>query len=178
MGSGEETSHVTEEKAWEEGLTDARRTLQAHLDTIDELNAYASQTLRFNAIIVSLVIAGLYQTSPPSIIIGIVGVGMGFLGFSSYYAFRVLHTDPVYGGVPPSIYEDLTEQDVDADQYYSHIAGVIYPTAIRDARKQSNDYSDALDNVYTLTGIGIFILGIGGVWMWFNSAGLPEIWPC
>ncbi len=166
---------MTQQHAWEEVLTDARRTLQAHLDTIDQLNGHASQTLRLNAIIVSLVIAGLYQTSPPSMIVGIVGIGVTCLGFSSLYAFRVLHTQPVYGGVPPSIYQDVDQQDVDADQYYSHIGGVIYPTAIRHARTQSNDYSDALNTVYTFTGIGIIILGIGGVSMWFSSAGLPEI---
>jgi hypothetical protein len=166
---------VTEEKAWEEALIDARKTLQNHLDTIDELNSHASHTLRFNAIIVSVVSAGLYQTSPPRPIVLIVGVGVVFLGISSFFAFKVLHTDPVYGGIPPSIYEDLDEQTVNANQYYEHIGGKIYPTAIRDARKQSNKYSDALNKVYISTGIGIMVLVVGGVAMWFNSSWLAEI---
>lgn len=118
---------MTEEKAWEEAITDARRTLQAHLDTIDELNRHASHTLRLNAVVISLVVAGLYQTSPPAFVILIVAVGGAFLIASSYFAFRVLHTEPVSGGIPPSIYEDLTQQDVSAAEYYDHIGGVIYP---------------------------------------------------
>lgn|GEM_PF-2207449 len=166
---------MTEEKAWEEAITDARRTLQAHLDTIDELNRHASHTLRLNAVVISLVVAGLYQTSPPAFVILIVAVGGAFLIASSYFAFRVLHTEPVSGGIPPSIYEDLTQQDVSAAEYYDHIGGVIYPRAIRDAREQSNTYSEELDRVYTFAAMGILVLTSAGVIMWFNSSMVPEI---
>lgn len=166
---------MTEEKAWEEAITDARRTLQAHLDTIDELNRHASQTLRLNAVVVSLVVAGLYRTSPPVTVILVVALGGGFVVLSSYYAFRALHTEPVSGGIPPSIYEDLKNQNVNAEDYYHHIGGTIYPQAIRDARSQSDRYSDELDRVYRFAAIGILVLVFGGVLMWFNSSTLPEI---
>jgi hypothetical protein len=165
---------MTETAAWDEGITDARRTLQAHLDTIDELNRHASDTLRFNAVIVSIVVAGLYRTSPGVDVVAFVFGGTLLIGVGSYLCFRLLQTGPVSGGVPPAIYEDLSAQNVSSEDYYDHVGGVIYPRAIRDAREHSNHYSDVLEDVYKFSGAGLVVLALGGAYMYGTSTGLPE----
>jgi len=52
------------EGEWGEAFEDARTQLNNQLDSIEELNTRAYQILRINAVILTIISAALYNTSP------------------------------------------------------------------------------------------------------------------
>lgn len=158
---------MTDIEAWQEATEDARRTLGQHLNTIDEQNRHAFNILRLNAVIVTALAAVIYRFSLSEIEFWLVVIGGFGVGVASLMCFRLLHSGPVSIGVPPLIYEDLNRFDVTSDQYYSHVTGVIYPSAIRDARGQSDNYSERLNWIIIITAISIGVLGIGALYGYF-----------
>lgn len=158
---------MTDSKAWEQATEDARFTLGEYLNTIEELNRRAFDVTHLNAILTTALAAVVYRFDLSAVELGFLLAGGFGIVFASLISFELLRTSSVSIGVPPSIYEDLKKLDITADQYHRQVTGVTYPKAIRDARTQSDRYSNLLNKIYWMMGGSIGLLGIGALYGYF-----------
>lgn len=60
-----------------------------------------------------------------------------------------------------------------ASSWNRNFSQALHLFSIRDAWRQSDEYSDALNRVYTFTGAGIVVLAVGGTLMGLDGTILP-----
>ncbi|GGM69202.1 hypothetical protein J2752_001983 [Halarchaeum rubridurum] len=143
-------------------LEDARFVLGNHLDTLEELNTRAYQVIRLNAVILTIIAAGLYRTRPSGLLLVYTAIGvLGLIG-ASVWCFGLLRGAPVGAGMNADSFEEFVEDGIDADDYFDHAVGTIYPAAIRDAKRSASQQAYRLNYVYAIEGGSI-------VWIVFSA---------
>ncbi|GGN13170.1 hypothetical protein [Halarchaeum nitratireducens] len=157
---GVRTAHAMDDDG--EVLEDARFVLETHLNTLEELNTRAYQVIRLNAVILTILAAGLYRTRPSSLLLFYTAIGVLGLIAVSIWCFGLLRGAPVGAGMNADSFEELVEDDIDVEDYFHHAVGTIYPAAIRDAKRSASEQAYRLNYVYAIEGGSI-------VWIVFSA---------